>query len=1053
MKYSEDRGDRLENNYVAYHTHTDYSLLDSVTDYKDYVDLAVELGQKAISFSEHGKPLNWVSKKKYCEEKGIKYIHSVEIYLTENLAEKVRDNYHTILIAKNYEGVKELNAIVSKSTDEEHFYYVNRISFDEFLSLSDNIITTSACLASPLNKLPINHPMYKKLVQKYTFLEIQPHDNIEQKQFNVHLAQLSEKYHIPLIAATDAHSLNQYKAECREIMLKCKHKSYGNEDKYDLTYKSYDQLVEAFRKQDAIPERLWLQAIENTNVMADMVEDFELDLSFKYPILYGSAEEDAKRYREVIATKFKDKIERGIIPQEQVDGFKTALDEELRVFDKIGMAGFMLSMSELICWCKENGIPTGFARGSVAGSRAAYVSDIIDVNPEQWHTVFSRFCNEDRVEAGDIDTDLIESDRPKIFEYIINRFGIRKTARVASYGTNKDLGAIDDIGRALRFIWNENHNKKEDDNCSENPYNLKVIEKIKKDFETDPEKTKEKNKDIFYYFDGIVGTKVSQSVHPAGMIISPITLDDNYGTFEKDGMPCLMLDMEDAHTVGLVKYDFLVLGNIGIIKDTCDYIGIPYPKTNEINWNDQAVWKDMIKNTTGVFQMESAYATQLIRQFKPTSIEEMSLVTACIRPSGASYRDELLARKIHKNPSPMIDELLKANNGFLVYQEDQIKFLQEICGLSGSEADTIRRAIGKKDQDKINKALPRILNGYCSKSDKPREEAEKEAQEFLQILQDSASYSFGLNHSVAYCLLGYLCAYLRYYYPYEFITAYLNNAASQDDVNKGTELATQYGIRVTAPKFGASRDCFVFNKEEKIIYKGLNSIKYFNSKVGKELYDIAHEQKYERFTDVLFRLAKSSINQKQLDILIKIDFFDMFGNISECSRIHAMFEQLKRGEIKKIKRDGLGSTEEIVAKFGTCTNSKGQELKAYTITNAVGLIHALEDNIKSLSLKDITMQTKIQNQIELLGGTYLVTGKPEDRRKLLVEKITNLQKGDKVWGLSVETVSIGTGKRAKFTLREEKFILKPIYEGIIIYCDACYKNERGYWILSDYHKI
>lgn len=1042
-----------ENNYVAYHVHSDFSLLDSVTDFKDYVDKAVELNQKAISFSEHGKPLNWVSKKKYCDEKGIKYIHSVEIYLTESLEPKVRDNYHTILIAKNEEGIRELNALVSKSCDSNHFYYTNRISFDEFLGISNNIISTSACLASPLNKLPVTHPAYESLVKKYDYLEIQPHDCEEQRVFNIHLAELSQRYNKPLIAGTDAHSLNPYKAECRKILLKRKHKSYGDEDNFDLTYKSYDDLVAAFATQDAIPDALWMQAIENTNVMANSVEDFVLDKSFKYPVLYGSPQEDAVKYRELVEQKFREKIENKVIPLEQTKDFRDGIDEEMRVFEKIGMAGFMLSMSELIGWCRSNGIVTGFARGSVAGSKAAYVSDIIDVNPVTWKTVFSRFANEDRVEAGDIDTDLIESDRPKVFKYITDRFGRSKTARVASYGTIQELGTIDDIGGALRMIWNESNGLKSDDKCEKNPYSLKSIDKIKKEYQTDPEGTRRNHPDIFYYFDGIFGTRVSQSVHPAGIVISPITLDDNYGVFEKDGDTCLMIDMDDAHTVGLVKYDFLLLSNIKIIKDCCEYAGIDYPKSNEVDWNDSKVWDDMLKSPIGIFQMESDFAFTLLKKFKPKSIEEMALVTACVRPSGASYRDELMARKKHHNPSPIIDELLSDSMGYCIFQEDQIKFLQQICGLKGSEADTIRRAIGHKDEVKIKQALPRILDGYCEKSDKPREVAEKEAQEFLAVLQDSASYSFGYNHSIAYCLIGYLCAYLRYYYPIEFITAYLNNAASQEDTDKGTELAWSYNITVNAPKFGVSSDRYVYNKDKNEINKGLHSIKYFNSKVGAELYEIAHERKYDRFTDILFRLSESSIDQRQLDILIKIDFFSDYGTIPQLARIQRMFEQMKRGALKKIKREGLGEAEEIVKRFGTCVNSKGVKLKTYTITDCVGLIRVFEDNIVSLKIPDISLKTKIQNQIELLGGVCIATHNPDDRRKLLVEDITPLSNNGSIWCYRLNTMSIGTGKRSRLTLRANRFNLSPVCKGDILYCDHCFKNNRGYWEISAYHRL
>lgn len=237
---------------------------------------------------------------------------------------------------------------------------------------------------------------------------------------------------------------------------------------------------------------------------------------------------------------------------------------------------------------------------------------------------------------------------------------------------------------------------------------------------------------------------MSQSVHPAGIVISPITLTDNFGVFDKDGETCLMLDMENIHDfTGLAKYDFLVLKTVQVIRDTCRYLGMEYPKTSEIDWFDQDVWDSMTKNSSCIFQFESKFAADSLKKFKPSSIFDMSIVTACIRPSGASYRDQLLSRTVHKNPSSLIDDLLKDNLGYLIYQEDTIRFLQLICGLSGSEADNIRRAIGRKQKDRLDKAMPSILDGYCKKSDKPMDVAEKEAKEFLQVIEDSASYQFG----------------------------------------------------------------------------------------------------------------------------------------------------------------------------------------------------------------------------------------------------------------------------------------------------------------------
>lgn len=1041
-------------NYVPYHVHSDYSLLDSCTNYQDYIDRAVELGMNAIAFSEHGRLSGWVKKKQYCDKKGIKYIHAVEIYITEQLEPKVRDNYHTVLIAKNEEGIRELNKVVSMSFDEDHFYYTNRITIDEFLSLSNNIIATSACLASPLNKLPVSHDKYESMVMRYDYLEIQPHAHPEQVALNVHLACLSEKYKKPLIAGTDTHSLNQYKAECRKILLKRKHKSYGDEDAFDLTFKTYEELMDAFREQGALPEAIFSKAIENTVFMADSIEEFSLDTSLKYPILYGSRENDHEKLLETIDRKFKEKIASGAITQEQIPKFEAAIDEEMRVFTKIQMDGFILSMSELLSWCHDNDIATGNARGSVAGSRIAYITDIIDLNPETWHTVFSRFANEDRVEVGDIDTDCVEEDRPRIFQYVTNRFGVDKTARVSSFGTISDRGVIDDICGALREYYKESN----PDICDEdNPYSIGVANRIKKQYEVDPEGTREKHKEVFYYFDGLMGTKVSQSIHPAGMVICPSTLADNYGVFDKDGDMCLFLDMDEVHDVGMVKYDFLILSNVEIIRNTYRMLGKRYPKSNEIDWDDKDVWADMIRCPTGIFQMESDFAFQLLRKYKPTSIFDMSLVTACIRPSGASYREDLISRKQHKNPSNLIDDILADNNGYLVYQEDIIKFLQQVCGLTGSEADTVRRGIAKKNMGILEVMMPRILEGYCSKSDKPRDVAEAEAHEFIKIIEDASSYMFGYNHSVAYCLIGYICAYLRKYHPYEFITCYLNAASKEEDIKNGTELAELYGIRITPPRYGASKDNYCFDPELRIIAKGISSIRYLSSKVALELYDIATKKKPQSFLELLFDMKETSIDARQTDMLMKVDFFEKFGNIRELSCIRRMFEFFKCGDAKSIKKDAIEDDmiRGVVEKYASSKRKDGSEAASFSFKQSEDLLLCMnecEQKIKELKLPDLDMKVKIQNCLDILGYVDIATGKEEDRRMLLILDIIPLK--DKItgnaWSYRVDTRSLGSGKTARISVKADIYENKPFKKGDIVFGKSLYKNKAGYWYLMEY---
>lgn len=1038
-----------------YHCHSDYSLLDSCTKYGEYVELAVRDGARALSVSEHGKPLNWTEKWAACKKAGIRYIHSVEIYLTETLSEKVRDNYHTVLMARNMDGVKELNALISKSCDPDHFYYTNRISFDEFLGMSDNIVSTSACLASPLNKLPDTHPRYLELARKYDFLEVQPHIHPDQVAFNRRLADLAIKLGKPLIAGTDTHSSSQYKAQCRSILLAAKHKSYGDEDLFDLSYKTYDELVEMFSAQGALTEEEYMSAIENTNLLYDMTEDIELDTSIKYPILYGSREEDSRMFVETVHRKFNEKLESGIIPKEQEAAFREAISEEMRVFQKLQMDGFMLSMSELISWCKEQGMAIGTARGSVGGSRVAYITDIIDLNPEVWHTVFSRFCNEDRKEIGDIDIDCVESDRPAIFRYITERFGRDRTARVASFGTMQAKGVIDDVGRALAQKWDEGHPGGKD-----NPWSLRRVAEIKAEFEADEDGTKRKYPELFYYFDGLFDTKTSQSVHPAGMVISPITLADNFGVFDKDNESCLMLDMENIHDyTGLAKYDFLILKTVQVIRDTCRYLDRPYPKTYEIDWDDQNVWEDMIKDPSGIFQFESPFAFDSLRKFRPRSIFDMSLVTACIRPSGTSYRNELLSRKMHKNPSDIIDSLLRDNLGYLIYQEDTIKFLQEICGLSGSEADNIRRAIGRKQRDRLEAALPSILEGYCSKSTQPREVAEQEAKEFLQIIEDSASYQFGYNHSVAYCLLGYLCAYYRYYHPIEFITAFLNNAANDSDILSGTVYAGKVGIRVTTPKWGISRDKYFFDAETGTIAKDVTSIKYMSAKLASQMYDLAHRKHYTYFVDLLSDLfAETCIDTRQLDMLIKIDFFSSFGNQRELLRITDFYLNIyKKGTVKQIRKDLIAGSpiDDIVSRFSVGVTKSGCNAKSYTILDVNAIMHETEDAVRSVHMDDLSDVIKARNFEELMGYAGYVSGKEEDRRKLQVTDVFAVKnkKSMSVIFYRIRTKSIGSGKDAAFSIKKTVFAKEPVSKGDIIYCDEFSRDYRGFFTLNSYHHI
>lgn len=746
-------------NYTIQHLHSEHSntngFMDSVTNYKEYIKKAKELGMSSLAFSEHANVYDWILKKKECEKNGIKYIHGIEIYVCKELYNTNR-GFHIGLYSKNLDGVLELNTLITKSTKKDgHFYKTSRITLEELINTSNNIIVTTACLGSPLSHWRKNEENKEELEilinflsenRHRCFLEIQYHNVSEQIEYNQYLYKLHKKYDIPLIVGTDTHSLNQYHNECRIILQKSKRKNNKSNEKeiddiekenevnleqhFDLSFKSYDELIEMFKIQNSLPMDIILEATENTNTLANMVEDFDFDYTFKYPNLYENA---PKMLLDDVRKSFDYKLKNNIIDKKNKDKYKALINEEFIAFKKQGMESFILFVSELLRYCQKENIPYNFARGSCAGSLIAYMLDITDVDTVVWKTVFSRFVNEDRISLCDIDIDFAPSDRKRIYEYIINRFGIDKCSYIVTFNKIKEKGVIDYIGRALNYELDEvKYIKDRIDELKEklsryinSIFDLDEHEELKyvevsfkkKNIDKFLEFLNEKqqielnnivnqwdeltrtNKEMFYYYDGLFDTIVSKGKHPAGIIGSPITLYDNLCVFYQDGdenQPVSSCSMKAVDSLNYVKFDILGLKNIGIVANVCELANLNFftdCRSHNINWNDEKVWNDMLKSNVGIFQFEGDFAFSLLKQFQPKQINDLSLINASLRPSGASYRNKLIAREFHSNPSKEIDELLKDNLGYLVFQEDTIKFLSEICGFTGSEADSVRRCL------------------------------------------------------------------------------------------------------------------------------------------------------------------------------------------------------------------------------------------------------------------------------------------------------------------------------------------------------------------------
>ena len=378
-------------------------------------------------------------------------------------------------------------------------------------------------------------------------MEIQPHNNDDQREYNKRLVDYAHEYDLTLIAATDTHSVDDYAAECRAILQKAKGIQFSNEDDFDLTFKSYDQLYEAFKQQGVLSDEQIVKAIQETNKLADSVSEFELDYGFKYPNLYDNPD---KLLKEKVINKFKHMMKIGALDKERFSEYKDRIKEEYDAYEKLGMSSYILFVSELCDWSWENDIPVGFGRGSVTGSIVAYVLGITDVDSIKYETVFSRFINTSRVSLPDIDIDFSPQDREKVYNYMRNKMGADNTSKIITFGTTQDKGTIDEIVRALGL-------------------SLDLGKNVKALFEKDEDEAREKYPEVMYYFTGIHGTIVSKGSHPAGLIASPITLSDNIGTIrDEDNQLISSCDMKVMDSLNYVKFDILGLKNVAIINDT-----------------------------------------------------------------------------------------------------------------------------------------------------------------------------------------------------------------------------------------------------------------------------------------------------------------------------------------------------------------------------------------------------------------------------------------------------------------------------------------------------
>lgn len=937
----------MNNNYTVLHLHSMDSnpksglTIDSVTPFQDYILKAKECDMKALAFTEHGAVLHNIAKKQMCEKNDIKYIHGQEFYVTEKIDKDnlVRDNYHLIMLAKNKDGVREINYLSSIANNREdgHYYYTPRIELSDVINTSDNVLILTACCAGILCR-GTSEAKEKFLTfiinnKHRCWLEIQPHKFDTQIQYNQYLYKISQEYGIKLVATSDVHAVSQDHLMGRTVMQKSKKIVFHDEDECDLSWHNYDEMVNVFRKQNSLPEDVYLEAIAETNRIADLIEDYKLDYSNKYPRRENSEEE------------FKKRIDNGIkehnlkdLPNYETD-YLPRIKEEFETYKHNDAIDFMLLDSDYKNWMRDHGMYYGPSRGSVSGSLIAWLIHSTEVDSVKYDLNFSRFMNPERQSLADVDTDIFADDRYKVREYFFDRPDVY-CCNILTFNTIKMRGAIKDVARAFDIPIDEA--QAICDTVYEDDSNKECV----------PNEIRDKYPELFFYVDIVLGTIVSLGRHAAGIVVSPTDIRYDFGTLtiDADPRPVSQIDMHEIDSLNYVKMDLLGLNAVGLINKACELAGIPNLTPEMVDFSDENIINSIAEDTTMIFQFESGFASDSLKKtFSKETVAKikeknenisyldiMAMVSGAIRPAGESYRDALFNGEYHDNGEEALNKFLAPTLGYLVYQEQIIDFLHDFCGFTMGQADIIRRGFAKKTG--TDKYIPiiknggymedihgnkdeRLIQGYIEvaqeKYGMTKERAEKSIEYFLKVIEDASKYLFSKNHSIPYSMIGLYIGYLRYYYPLQLLTAALNvYKANEAKMREIKAYVKSKGIEIKPIRFGKSRADYFMDVEENCIYNDIESIKECNAKSAEELYELSKNH-YDNYVDLLFDIKeKTTLNKTQLNILIKLGFFDDFGNINQILFITEKFDQLY-GK-KSIKKDSplvenLG--EEVLRKY------------------------------------------------------------------------------------------------------------------------------------------
>ena len=897
--------------FVHLHNHTHYSLLDGLQKVPQLVERVESIGQASVAITDHGTLSGSIEFYKACKAKGIRPIIGLETYVaprkhTDKNSAEDRNPYHLTLLAKNNQGYQNLMKL-STIACLEGFYYKPRVDHELLEEYHDGLIALSGCLGGELGTLISNDQMeqglelaawYKKVFGEDSYyLELQPHvDWAPQKKLNAGLKEISKKLNIPMVVTGDCHYSTEADHYPHDILL-CVQTGSNIDDEnrmkleMDLSVQPGSYFLERFKDTpEVVSNSVKIAEMCDVNIELGKiliprfpgVPEGETEKSYLRKMVYRGA---ADRYTDLDGDKPENLTEEKVKPA--LD--KKVLDRieyELKVIGEMGYEGYMLIVSDLINWSKSQGIVCGPGRGSAAGSIIAYCTKITELDPIRYELLFERFLNPDRISMPDIDMDYADDRREEVINYATEKYGQERVAQIITFGVMAARNAVRDTGRVLGVPYGEVDAiaKVVPPPVQGRHIPLKVSlgdsPELKAMYNASP-----KNKEIIDIAIQLEGTIRNAGTHAAGVVIAPEPLVEYTPlTRASKGGIATQYSMNPIEELGLLKFDFLGLSNLTVIKNAIRIIKKVYKKEiviTEIPIDDKKTF-ELLSNgdTTGVFQLESAGMKRYLRELKPDKFEDIIAMVSLYRPGPMQWIEDFINRK-HRPElvtygHPKMEAALKETYGIIVYQEQVMQIAKDLSGFTGGQADTLRKGIGKKIPEVIAKMKNEFIDGAIKTSGADK----KFVEDLWKGLEDFAAYSFNKSHAACYALISVQTAYLKSHYPSAFMAALLtSDHENLDRIAIEVAECRKMGIEVLPPDINESYMEFAVVPDTGNIRFGLGAVKNVGQGPIEKIIEARDaDGPFKSIEDFAQRVDAAVVNKKVMESLVKCGAFDAMGD-------------------------------------------------------------------------------------------------------------------------------------------------------------------------------